>query len=64
MRCVNGRFSSCGTACPTTCQNLRRPPEVCAAVCVAGCVCNPGYVRRNRNSNVCVRSRNCIRRYG
>ncbi|CAG2107153.1 unnamed protein product, partial [Medioppia subpectinata] len=49
--CVNGRYSSCSTACPTTCQNLRRPPEVCAAVCVAGCVCNRGYVRRTSNSN-------------
>ncbi|CAG2106793.1 unnamed protein product [Medioppia subpectinata] len=57
--CVNGKYSSCASLCEKTCQNVNSPPMMCAAVCVNGCVCNPGYIKESSNSLRCVAAANC-----
>ncbi|XP_068906955.1 tenascin-like [Tenebrio molitor] len=47
----NEEFTSCGTACPPTCQN--KNPRVCTDNCIIGCVCKKGYIREGPNGR-CV----------
>ncbi|KAI8889839.1 TIL-domain-containing protein [Backusella circina FSU 941] len=42
---ANEVYSTCG-GCEETCQSLYEP-MMCAAVCIVGCQCKPGYVREN-----------------
>ncbi|XP_037914087.1 serine protease inhibitor swm-1-like [Hermetia illucens] len=51
----NEMYSSCGTACPLTCQ--RPQPGICTLQCVMGCFCKQGFVRSN--SGKCVRLSDC-----
>lgn len=41
----NEEYTSCGTACPATCDNLSNPPTFCTKQCVIGCACKSGYVK-------------------
>ncbi|CAF3152891.1 unnamed protein product [Rotaria sp. Silwood2] len=53
----NEQYTSCGTACPETCDYK---PEVCTKQCVAGCFCNPNYVRKDNNTNSpCIERNEC-----
>lgn len=40
----NEEYTSCGTACPPTCQN--KSPQICTDNCVEGCFCKKGYIRQ------------------
>ena len=41
--CANGTtYSTCGSACPLTCENRDSPPIFCPQVCVSGCFCPSG----------------------
>ncbi|XP_054711275.1 papilin-like [Uloborus diversus] len=53
----NAHYESCGTACPLTCSNYNNPPQACVLMCVAGCVCDEGYVKSIDGS--CVKPLNC-----
>ncbi len=53
------RFSRCGTACPITCDNYRRPPQACTYNCVIGCECVPGFAKVSRHSQRCVPIKEC-----
>ena len=45
--CSHGMmFTSCGVACPTTCENYGRP-IACTRQCFIGCVCPPNTVLHN-----------------
>ncbi|XP_035221980.1 papilin-like isoform X2 [Stegodyphus dumicola] len=54
----NQHYSSCGTACPLTCENYRDPPTACILRCNAGCHCNEGYVKTDDGH--CVMPENCL----
>ncbi|XP_024875265.1 chymotrypsin inhibitor-like [Temnothorax curvispinosus] len=43
----NEVFNSCGTSCPSTCQNPT--PSICTLACIPGCDCAEGYVRDAQN---------------
>ena len=51
----NETHSDCGTACEPTCG--REPAEMCIEVCVSGCFCNEGFIRRF--DGTCVPKENC-----
>ncbi|KHJ43086.1 trypsin Inhibitor like cysteine rich domain protein [Trichuris suis] len=42
----NKRFTTCGTACPRTCDDVRHPDpyKACTMQCMVGCECEQGYV--------------------
>ncbi|KAM0736164.1 Chymotrypsin inhibitor [Formica fusca] len=52
---VNEVFNSCGSSCPSTCQNP--VPPVCTLACIPGCDCIQGYVRNGENR--CIATQNC-----
>uniref|UniRef100_A0A4Q8K7X2 U83-Liphistoxin-Lsp1a_1 n=1 Tax=Liphistius sp. SGP-2016 TaxID=1905180 RepID=A0A4Q8K7X2_9ARAC len=49
-------YQNCGTACPDNCDNYKEP-RACPAVCVEGCFCKKGRVRRN--DGFCVKPKKC-----
>lgn len=55
----NEQFTSCGTACPETCNT--KQPIACTRQCVAGCFCkSPDYVRRDNSTNSpCIPRTSC-----
>ena len=57
-RCpANSYYTSCGTACPRSCQN----PLVmyrCIERCVPGCFCNPGYLKDDA-TGACIPEARC-----
>jgi hypothetical protein len=55
---ANEEFIECGSACPTTCQNMDNLPQICPTVCVQGCFCEDGYVR-NEKTGECVFTEQC-----
>ncbi|XP_055539823.1 cysteine-rich venom protein 6-like [Wyeomyia smithii] len=57
---VNEVYSSCGSACPLTCDNYRLGPVGCARPCQRGCFCRPGFVRNTLG--VCVETVQCTKR--
>ncbi|XP_030065593.1 venom serine protease inhibitor isoform X4 [Microcaecilia unicolor] len=52
----NMRYNPCGTSCPETCASST---TMCNMMCVAGCVCQEGYVRRCDKNDVCVPKSEC-----
>ncbi|RWS22447.1 scavenger receptor cysteine-rich protein-like protein [Leptotrombidium deliense] len=40
----NQVFDSCGTTCPTTCENKDEQDGICTDDCQVGCRCKDGYV--------------------
>ena len=49
-------FTTCGTACPPTCNNPG--PLICTLQCVVGCQCPPGTVLDEKNKK-CVKPEQC-----
>lgn len=41
---VNSNHTSCGTACPTTCNDAAIPSDCISSSCVEGCTCTEGFV--------------------
>jgi hypothetical protein len=37
-------FKECGSTCPSSCDSLDHPPEMCTQTCVRGCFCPRGTV--------------------
>lgn len=58
--CCTGRneiYTDCGTACPARCDF---EPGACVDVCVEGCFCKDGFVRRdNRTNSPCIDPKRC-----
>jgi hypothetical protein len=54
----NEEYQSCGSACPTTCQNMKAGSQFCIAMCKTGCFCESSYVRNNDNGK-CVLPKDC-----
>jgi len=52
----NESYTTCGTACPKTCENKDKSFP-CTLQCVVGCFCNEGYVRSA--DGVCILAKNC-----
>lgn len=46
-------YTTCGTACPLTCENPT--PGICTKQCVMGCFCDSGYVRNKKGNCVLVK---------
>lgn len=60
-RCCTGeneRFTTCGTACPETCNST---PRICTKQCVGGCFCaSSDFVRRDNSTNSpCIPRKEC-----
>ncbi|XP_072297526.1 uncharacterized protein [Eucyclogobius newberryi] len=53
---ANSHYSSCVSACAPTCNHLYGPSGCSESDCVAGCVCDEGYVLKRR---VCVPIQQC-----
>lgn len=55
QQCTNPgeEYSSCGTACPATCDQT---PSDCIEVCVVGCVCKAGFVKHQGR---CILKQEC-----
>ncbi|XP_029160407.1 chymotrypsin inhibitor-like [Nylanderia fulva] len=51
----NEVFNSCGSKCPSTCENPT--PVVCTLACVPGCDCIQGHVRNAGGR--CVPTQSC-----
>ncbi len=51
-------FNECGTACPTTCENMKQGPIACIKICKSGCFCKSPYVR-SELSGQCVLTKDC-----
>uniref|UniRef100_A0A2L2XZH5 Putative serine proteinase inhibitor n=1 Tax=Parasteatoda tepidariorum TaxID=114398 RepID=A0A2L2XZH5_PARTP len=54
---ANSHYTTCGTACPLTCENYLSPPQVCVLMCKIGCECDEGYVLAKDGS--CVLPEHC-----
>lgn len=53
----NAQFLTCGSACVETCTHR---PEICIAVCKAGCFCEKGYVRESdKTDSPCIKQEEC-----
>ncbi|XP_070494605.1 zonadhesin-like [Chironomus tepperi] len=53
----NEQYSECGAnGCQSTCANPTLN-QVCRATCIAGCICNEGYLRDENNN--CVKAEEC-----
>ena len=50
-------YTTCGSACPTTCKNFQNPP-FCILSCVPGCFCPNGTVQLG-TLNRCVAPEEC-----
>nr|XP_042897682.1 actinia tenebrosa protease inhibitors-like [Parasteatoda tepidariorum] len=53
---ANSHYTTCGTACPLTCENYLNPPKICILVCKIGCKCDEGYVLKDGS---CVLPEHC-----
>ncbi|CCV02050.1 immune reactive putative protease inhibitor [Invertebrate iridovirus 25] len=51
----NEEYTTCGTACPLTCEKPK--VGVCTLQCVIGCRCKEGYLRHR--SGKCVKPNQC-----
>ncbi len=54
---VNSVYTTCGTACPLTCENRNSPPQMCTMQCKIGCECSSGYVKKKDGS--CCLPKDC-----
>lgn len=52
---LNEEYTTCGTACPLTCEKPNVGP--CTMQCVIGCQCQKGYLRHK--SGKCVKPGEC-----
>ncbi len=62
IRCgANEQYTTCGSACPPTCADLRyplpKPAKLCILICKSGCFCAKGYYRADDGS--CVLPEQC-----
>lgn len=56
----NEEWKDCGSACPNTCVTIRLKHHLmCPDVCVEGCFCKRGFVRRGTPSDL-ARAVDCI----
>ncbi|NXX56649.1 FCGBP protein, partial [Scopus umbretta] len=52
----NSNYTTCGTACPTTCNNGALPADCSASACVETCRCQEGFVF---DANKCIPEGEC-----
>ncbi|KAF1665243.1 IgGFc-binding protein, partial [Aptenodytes patagonicus] len=52
----NSNYTTCGTACPTTCNNKAMPADCDASACVETCECQEGFVF---DANECIPQDEC-----
>lgn len=52
---LNEVYTTCGSACPDTCDNYKDTSRMCTMQCVIGCQCRSGYVRNNVDGKCCLR---------
>ena len=53
----NEEFTACGSPCIETCTSK---PQICIAMCTAGCFCKKGYVREsNELGSSCIKREEC-----
>ena len=58
-QCGVGEFyTSCGSACPATCDNFNITDMGCIALCVPGCFCEEGKVRAP--DGTCIQPSACV----
>lgn len=54
--CKNQEYSTCGSACPATCDDfsypLPKPMKACIALCKVGCFCKEGFYRTEKGKCV------------
>ncbi|GFR25044.1 papilin [Trichonephila clavata] len=55
-RCPENQIYTTLCSCEDNCFN---PPEVCAAVCLKGCFCRPGYIRLYDSEGPCIPESYC-----
>ncbi|EAT35641.1 AAEL012194-PA [Aedes aegypti] len=54
---ANQEYKECGSACPPTCESIKREPMMCIAQCKSGWFCKSGYVRNA--AGMCVKPSQC-----
>ncbi|XP_058814759.1 cysteine-rich venom protein 6-like [Topomyia yanbarensis] len=59
---INEVFSTCGSACPTTCATYRYGSQWCGLSCQRGCFCRSGYIRNSLGA--CIQPIQCSGYYG
>nr|XP_015924526.1 venom peptide SjAPI-like [Parasteatoda tepidariorum] len=52
------RYSDCNSACPKTCSNYMDTGTSCIQICVKGCGCPGGTIRRESDQH-CVEPSQC-----
>ncbi|KAG8183312.1 hypothetical protein JTE90_002804 [Oedothorax gibbosus] len=54
---VNEEYSGCIPTCRNTCENYNAEHPICSKICIRGCHCKKGYVKRKDGK--CVRPSQC-----
>lgn len=55
----NSHYEECGSPCQDSCDDLSASKQSCIERCDSGCVCDKGYVKKDKDSDVCVPIKNC-----
>ncbi|GBN47146.1 hypothetical protein AVEN_91085-1 [Araneus ventricosus] len=53
----NEQYYSCKPTCKNTCENYQAVNPICPRICIAGCSCKKGYVKRSDGK--CVKPEKC-----
>jgi hypothetical protein len=54
----NEKFKKCATTCPENCSGIKR---VCRRICLEGCECKKGFVRKSHldDKSPCIPTEKC-----
>lgn len=56
---INEEYSRCGTQCQRTCADVNKLEKPCSHMCITGCFCIDGYVRKKDANSECIKETKC-----